>query len=87
MFLILSRQAWCRSATWFWLSPSEAVARFGLSDDTRSQGAQDLQRLGLVRMKRQPVDREALDWLRVPNTYQLTLETLDHLPGGAPSPE
>jgi hypothetical protein len=81
MLLILMRLTSNERDTWVWISPSQALARFGVSDDTRSRGARELERYKLINLKRKPVDRENFDWTRVRNTYWVNREVLASAPG------
>lgn len=62
--------------TALWLSPKEARARSGLSEETRGKGYRELVRLGLVEVKRRPIGKDAFDFRRLRNVYFLRPERL-----------
>ncbi|HVF74765.1 MAG TPA: hypothetical protein VM938_06925, partial [Acidimicrobiales bacterium] len=66
--------------TELWLSPGEADERVGLSEETRSKGLRELQRLDLVEMRRRPIGRDVFDFRRLRNVYVLQLERLNKRP-------
>lgn len=65
------------SKTELWFSPSQAKRRFGLSEDTRNAGLRELQKAGLIMVRRRSVNRDAFDFTRVRNTYVLDRSLLD----------
>lgn len=88
MFLALVAEAARRGDTdRLWFSPQRARERFGLSDDTRSTGFIELERLGLVDKRRQAVNRSSFDFRMVRNTYTLRLDQLEAGPGKTAEPE
>ncbi len=62
-----------------WVSPSQARSRFGLSEDTWTRGIAELQRLGLLTVRKKPVS-EDFGWRRVRNTYSLHRDRLEDHP-------
>lgn len=50
--------------------------RYALSDDTRAKGMNDLRELGLVTVRRAPVNPEDFDIERIRNTYALNFNSL-----------
>ncbi len=60
-----------------WFSPKVLQERYGLSDDTRNKGMNDLRDLGLITIKRQPINPEDFDLQRIRNTYTLDLDALN----------
>jgi hypothetical protein len=61
-----------------WFSPKVLQERYGLSDDTRSKGMNDLRDLGLITVTRQPINPGDFDLQRIRNTYTLDLKALNH---------
>ena len=59
-----------------WFSPKVLDGRYGLSDDTRTKGMNDLRELGLVTVRRQPINPGDFDLERIRNAYHLNLEAL-----------
>ncbi len=59
-----------------WFSPGRARNRYGLSDETRSIGLNELRRAKIVTARRRPVGRDMFDVRRFRNVYVLHL---DHL--------
>jgi hypothetical protein len=68
-----------------WHSPSQAKQRFGLSQDTRSAGLQELELYGIVDRRTGPVSPGVFDMKRRRNIYDLHLEQL-RVPPGQPRP-
>jgi hypothetical protein len=68
-----------------WFSPKVLKDRYGLSDDTRNKGMNDLRDLGLITIKRQPINPQDFDLERIRNTYTLQLDALDHTAHRTPS--
>jgi hypothetical protein len=64
-----------------WHSPSQAERRFGLSQDTRSAGLQDLAFYKIVTMRRSSISPGVFDFKRLRNVYDLHLEQLTVEPG------
>jgi hypothetical protein len=60
-----------------WQSPQQAQDRFGLSQDTRTDGLLELEAYGIVGKKRSPVSPGVFDFRRLRNVYDLYLEQLD----------
>ena len=58
--------------------------RYALSDDTRAKGMKDLLSLGLITVRRQPVNPDDFDLERVRNTYTLDLDALTPPPPRTP---
>lgn len=67
-----------------WISPRILEERYALSDDTRAKGMRDLLSLGLITVRRQPVNPDDFDLERIRNTYTLDLTVLSPRPGQAP---
>lgn len=61
-----------------WFSPKVLKERYALSDDTRAKGMRDLKALGLVTVRRQPINPNDFDLERIRNTYILDPGALDH---------
>jgi hypothetical protein len=59
-----------------WFSPTVLRDRYGISDDTRNKGMNDLRDLGITAVKRQPINPGDFDIPRIRNTYTLDLEAL-----------
>jgi hypothetical protein len=57
-------------------SPKVLRDRYGLSDDTRNKGMNDLRELGLISVKRQAIIPNDFDLERIRNTYTLDLNAL-----------
>ncbi len=68
-----------------WHSPAQAGKRFGLSQDTRSAGLQELELYGIVGRRTQPVAPGVFDMKRRRNIYDLHIEQL-HVDPGQPRP-
>jgi hypothetical protein len=64
-----------------WHSPAQAKQRFGLSQDTRSAGLQELELYGIVDRRTGPVSPGVFDMKRRRNIYDLHLEQLRVHPG------
>jgi hypothetical protein len=62
-----------------WISPSQARSRFGLSEDTWTRGIAELQRYGVLVVRKKPVS-EDFGWRRVRNAYTLDLTRLGERP-------
>ena len=62
-----------------WLSPSQARARYCISEDTWTRGIAELQRYGLLGIHRKPVS-EDFGWRRVRNTFTIQVARLDEAP-------
>lgn len=60
-----------------WFSPRVLKERYGLSDETRIKGMNDLRQLGFLTIKRQPINPQDFDIQRIRNTYTLDLSALD----------
>jgi hypothetical protein len=67
-----------------WISPKTFDDRYALSDDTRAKGMKDLLSLGLITVRRQPVNPDDFDLERVRNTYTLDLDALTPHPPRTP---
>lgn len=59
-----------------WFSPERARNRYGISDETRSIGLNELRRAKIVTTRRRPVGRDMFDLRRYRNVYVLHLERL-----------
>jgi hypothetical protein len=80
-FLILLDQHAQKAPGWprllpMWFSPKVLDGRYGLSDDTRTKGMNDLRELGLVTVSRQPINPGDFDLERIRNAYHLDLDAL-----------
>jgi len=64
-----------------WHSPAQATRRFGLSQDTRTAGLQELERYGIVDRRTGPVAPGVFDMRRRRNIYDLHVEQLLANPG------
>ena len=62
-----------------WISPSQARARFGLSEDTWTKGVVELRQHGILEIRKKPVS-EDFAWRRVRNTYTLVAARMDENP-------
>lgn len=67
-----------------WISPKNLEDRYAISDDTRAKGMRDLLSLGLITVRRQPVNPDDFDLERVRNTYTLDLDALTPHPPRTP---
>lgn len=67
--------------TGLWHSPAQAKARFGLSQDTRTAGLQELEKYGIVDRRTRPVSPGVFDMKRRRNIYDLHVEQLFADPG------
>ncbi|OLT40057.1 hypothetical protein BJF85_07030 [Saccharomonospora sp. CUA-673] len=71
---------------WVWLSPSMAHDRYGLSEETRLKGAQELTRLHLIRTSQRAVPPDAFQFRRGRNSHQVQQQVLvGQQPGTAPA--
>lgn len=87
MLLVMVLEArYSRRTTGLWHSPGQASARFGLSQDTRTAGLQELERYGIVDRRTGPVSPGVFDMKRRRNVYDLHVEQLKVDPG-QPRPE
>jgi hypothetical protein len=69
-----------------WVSPEYATKAFLLSEETRTRGVRELQRAGLLIIRRrQLVTTDSFDFRRFRNTYQLRLDQLA-TPAAVPVP-
>jgi len=59
-----------------WFSPKVLRDYYALSEDTRAKGMNDLRELGLVTVRRVPVNPDDFDLERIRNTYTLNLNAL-----------
>jgi hypothetical protein len=59
-----------------WFSPRILREYYALSEDTRAKGMKELRDLGLVTVRRVPVNPDDFDLERIRNTYTLNLGTL-----------
>jgi hypothetical protein len=67
-----------------WFSPKVFRDYYALSEDTRSKGMKDLRDLGLITVRRVPVNPDDFDLERIRNTYTLNLSALAALHPSAP---
>lgn len=82
MLLVMVLEARCNNRTkGLWHSPSQATRRFGLSQDTRTAGLQELERYGIVDRRTGPVAPGVFDMKRRRNIYDLHVEQLRAIPG------
>jgi hypothetical protein len=63
-----------------WINPSQARARFGLSEDSWSRGVAELRRHRILEIQKKPVS-EDFGWRRIRNTYTLKPTRLEESPG------
>jgi hypothetical protein len=59
-----------------WISPEYAAKAFLLSEETRTRGVRELQRAGLLTIRRRQMATDSFDFRRSRNVYQLHLATL-----------
>ncbi|GAC1594691.1 MAG: hypothetical protein NVS3B21_16940 [Acidimicrobiales bacterium] len=82
MLLVMVLEArFARRTRGLWHSPSQADRRFGLSQDTRSTGLQELELYGIVVKRTMAVSPGVFDMKRRRNIYDLHLEQLLVAPG------
>lgn len=87
MLLVMVLEAhYSRRTKGLWHSPAQARARFGLSQDTRTAGLQELELYGIVDRRTGPVSPGVFDMKRRRNVYDLHVEQLKVDPG-QPRPE
>lgn len=87
MLLVMVLEArYSRRTKGLWHSPAQASSRFGLSQDTRTAGLQELELYGIVDRRTGPVSPGVFDMKRRRNVYDLHLEQLLVDPG-QPRPE
>jgi hypothetical protein len=84
MLLVMVLEArYSRRVRGLWHSPAQADSRFGLSQDTRTAGLQELELYGIVDRRTGPVSPGVFDMKRRRNVYDLHLEQLLVDPGQA----
>jgi len=66
-----------------WVAPSERP-RYGISEDTWSRGAAELERHGLISIGKRPVG-DLFDQRRMRNTYTVNVVRLEQSPASEPS--
>jgi len=82
MLLVMVLEArYSRKVKGMWHSPKQAAERFGLSQDTRTAGLQELERYGVVVKRTMPVSPAVFDMKRRRNIYDLHMEQLLVAPG------
>lgn len=81
LLVMLDEAAGSGQTTGLWHSPRMARERFGLSQDTRTDGLLELEACGILDMRRSPVSPGVFDYRRLRNVYDLHLEQLEVSPG------
>lgn len=82
MLLVMVLEArYSRKTKGLWHSPAQSNSRFGLSQDTRTAGLQELELYGIVDRRTGPVSPGVFDMKRRRNVYDLHLEQLRVEPG------
>lgn len=72
-----------RRPTEVWFTPADALERFGLSEESRSAGLQELKDAGLLTIRRASVSKP-LEFRRMRNVYKVDLDILESEPANPP---
>jgi hypothetical protein len=81
LLVMMDQSAASHNTARLWHSPSQAVRRFGFSQDVRSAGLRELTAYGVVTVHRIPISSGVFDFRRLRNAYDLHLEQLYVEPG------
>jgi hypothetical protein len=85
LLVMLDEAGYARRLEGLWHSPSQAQERFGLSQDSRTDGLLELEAYGIVERRRSSISPGVFDFRRMRNVYDLHLEQLS-VPPRTPRP-
>jgi hypothetical protein len=85
LLVMLDEAGYARRLKGLWHSPRQAQQRFGLSQDTRTDGLLELEAYGIIEKRRSSISPGVFDFRRIRNIYDLNLDQLS-VPPRTPRP-